>query len=105
MSEFSTRWIRGGISHRLNIHRYDRVLYGYGDVSERLVLGAFGQKVLPVLEFEDGTLMPELLDIINRLDEGGSLGTKSGMYSDWIKALKPHRGFWRPRILKMPVHD
>ena len=89
---------------------YQRVLYGYADISGPTALT--GKKQLPVLEFSDGRCLPESLDIIARLSADGILGAhplaprniSSAEVEEWEAAYKPLcRVLTRPRILSLPA--
>lgn len=94
--------------------KYNRVVYGYGDMEGPKKY--IGKKQLPVLTGDGAPYpagmsgMPESLDMINWLskDFGLTIPPATGRkdYSAWQKKAKNTiAGLMRPRLLKMPFRD
>ena len=67
-----------------------------------------GKKMLPILEFPDGTIMAESLDIISHLDRENRLATNSIIHhgmpaiDDWLTRLAP--SVHRPSHALLDIH-
>eukprot|EP00667_Euglena_gracilis_P009405 EG_transcript_9558 len=94
--------------------KYNRVVYGYGDLEGPKAL--IGKKQLPILTGDGAPYpsgmrgLPESMDMINWLskDFGLSVAPASGRkdYSDWQKKAKNTiAGLMRPRLLTVPFRD
>lgn len=94
--------------------KYNRVVYGYGDMEGPKAL--IGKKQLPILTGDGAPYpsgmrgMPESLDMINWLSKDFNLPVRPATgrkdYAEWQKKAKNTiAGLMRPRLLKMPFRD
>lgn len=78
---------------------------------EKTPIAMIGQKMLPVLQKDNGEFMPESLDIIDYLDglTAGVLPKQisvASSISDWLQSMRyPYRELTYPRMIQYPFQE
>ncbi|KNC78739.1 hypothetical protein SARC_08834 [Sphaeroforma arctica JP610] len=90
--------------------KYDRVLYGYGDMTGPTKL--VGKKMLPIWEDDAGKFHVESMDIVSLLQSYATAenlfkpaSNRADLKEWWSRFTPVYSGLTRPRFPRLPVKD